>query len=159
MNALEKVAASEVTREGSVQGLLAAFLSGRNERTLRAYARDLEDFRAFLEAATIEDAARALLSGGPGGANAQVLSYRAHLVERGLTPATVNRRLAAIRSLVRVARLLGLTGRPGDLGARASCASWRSCPGARTPRRGGIGLCCASGMIWRSGGGKWRPST
>jgi integrase/recombinase XerC len=43
-----------------------------------------------------------------GEANGAALAYRAHLVERGLQAATVNRRLAALRSLVRLANTLGL---------------------------------------------------
>ena len=34
--------------------------------------------------------------------------YRAHLQDRKLSPATINRRLAALRSLVKLARTLGL---------------------------------------------------
>jgi integrase/recombinase XerC len=37
-----------------------------------------------------------------------VNGYRAHLLERGLKVATVNRRLAALKSLVKLARLVGL---------------------------------------------------
>ncbi|MDP3940475.1 MAG: tyrosine-type recombinase/integrase [Deltaproteobacteria bacterium] len=88
--------------------LLAAFLAGRNPRTLAAYRADVQHFAAFLGAATVEDAARALLAGGQGRANETALRYRAHLQERGLSPATVNRRLAAVRSLVKVARVIGL---------------------------------------------------
>ena len=88
--------------------LVAAFLSGRNERTLRAYRQDLEDFRVFLGQETIEAAAALLLSQDQGRANALVFAYRANLAERGLSPATQNRRLAAIRSLVKLARMLGV---------------------------------------------------
>jgi integrase/recombinase XerC len=38
------------------------------------------------------------------------LRYKASLLARGLSPATVNRRLAALRSLVKLARTLGLVG-------------------------------------------------
>ena len=88
----------------SARRLVAAFLSGRNERTLRAYRQDLEDFRAFMNAETPEDAARLLLSRGHGEANAVALAYKNDLMERKLSAATVNRRLAALRSLVRLAR-------------------------------------------------------
>lgn len=88
--------------------LVASFLAGRNARTLRAYRADLEDFRAFLKASDVDEAARILLSRGHGEANALVLAYRADLVERGLQSATVNRRLAAVRSLVKLARTLGM---------------------------------------------------
>lgn len=41
--------------------LVRAFLSGRNERTLRAYSQDLADFQAFVAATSVDDAARELL--------------------------------------------------------------------------------------------------
>jgi integrase/recombinase XerC len=37
-----------------------------------------------------------------------VLGYRSHLVDRKLSPATINRRLAALRSLVKLGRTLGV---------------------------------------------------
>lgn len=92
----------------SAARLVEAFLSGRNARTLQAYRQDLEDFRSFTKAATADEAARALLAHGPGAGNELALRYRASLVERGLAAATVNRRLAAVRSLVKLARTLGL---------------------------------------------------
>jgi integrase/recombinase XerC len=88
--------------------LVAAFLAGRNARTLLAYRRDLEDFRAFLGAGSVEQAAEALVRAAHGEANAVALAYRAALIDRGLQPATVNRRLAALRSLVALANTVGL---------------------------------------------------
>lgn len=97
----------------SRRALTAAFFAGRNARTLDAYGRDLADFREFLAGAGVQtrdldDAAGCLLRGGHGTANAIALAYRAHLLERHLAPATINRRLAALRSLVKLARTLGL---------------------------------------------------
>lgn len=91
-----------------VARLVTAFLAGRNARTMRAYSQDLEDFRAFAGVGTVEAAAAALLGHGHGEANAAALAYKASLVERGLAAATVNRRLAALRSLVKLARVLGV---------------------------------------------------
>jgi integrase/recombinase XerC len=88
--------------------LLAAFLSGRKADTIKAYRADLEDFQAFAQAASLSEAAQRLMASCPGDANAQALSYKAHLLERGLSAATVNRRLAALRSLVKLGRTLGL---------------------------------------------------
>jgi integrase/recombinase XerC len=88
--------------------LVAVFLSGKSEQTLRAYGLDLQDFAAFLGMEDVNKAAEALLSRGHGAANELALSWRADLVDRGLTPATVNRRLAALRSLVKLARTLGM---------------------------------------------------
>ncbi len=87
--------------------MLAAFLAGRTPHTLAAYRRDLEDFRGFVGAETVEAAARMLVGSAHGQANGLALAYRAHMVERGLQAATVNRRLAALRSLVKVANVLG----------------------------------------------------
>lgn len=92
----------------SAERLAEAFLAGKSERTVRAYRRDLEDFAAFAGAADIDQAAAFLLGRGHGGANEAALAWRASLLERGLTPATINRRLAALRSLVKLARTLGL---------------------------------------------------
>jgi integrase/recombinase XerC len=92
----------------SAETLTAAFLAGRNAQTLAAYRRDLEDFRAFLSEDTPDAAIRMLISSSQGDANAVAHSYRTHLIERGLQAATVNRRLAAIRSVVKLANTVGL---------------------------------------------------
>jgi len=92
--------------------LVRAFLSGRNERTVKAYSQDLADFQPFMGASTVDEAAKVLLANGHGPANATALAYKAHLVERGLQSATVNRRWAALRSLVQLARIMGLV-QPG----------------------------------------------
>jgi integrase/recombinase XerC len=92
----------------ALEDLLHTFLTGRSETTLRAYRNDLSDFRIFTGEPTLQLAASRLLASGPGPANALVLRYRADLLARGLQPATVNRRLAALRSLVKLARLIGL---------------------------------------------------
>jgi integrase/recombinase XerC len=88
--------------------LVGAFLSGRKATTLRAYDRDLNQFARYLALADARSGMAALLSLAPGKANAVVLLYRSHMIERGLTAATVSRRLAAVRSCVKLARTLGL---------------------------------------------------
>ena len=93
-----------------LRGLIDAFLSGRSPRTVEAYAADLEDFRRFVRATDIDEAAHVLLSGTHGEANAMALAYKSRLVDRELSPATINRRLAALRSLVKLGRTLGMVG-------------------------------------------------
>jgi len=88
--------------------LLAAFFASLSVNTLEAYRRDLADFAAHLGAADVETAARRLLAGTLGEANALALSYRSAMIETGRSPATINRRLSAVRSLVALARTLGL---------------------------------------------------
>jgi integrase/recombinase XerC len=97
--------------------LVTAFLSGRCERTRQAYAQDLEGFTVFVGTPSVNLAAQQLLANGHGAANAVALAYRAALVERGLAPATVNRRLAAVRSLVALGRTLGLVGWTLEVGS------------------------------------------
>jgi len=59
-------------------------------------------------AADVDDASAQLLALPHGEANALGLDYRNWMIEQGLAPATVNVRLAALRSLVSLARRLGL---------------------------------------------------
>jgi integrase/recombinase XerC len=89
------------------KSLVASFLSGKNALTLKAYSQDLRHFAKFVGAELV-DAAQLLLSKNQGQANALVLSYKTHLEEKNLSPATINRRLAAIKSLLKLARLVGL---------------------------------------------------
>jgi len=84
------------------------FLRGRKATTRRAYAGDLQYFATFIGAADAEEGARLFLERGRGEANAVVLSYRNYMVEKKLASNTTNRRLAAIRSLVRMARMVDL---------------------------------------------------
>jgi integrase/recombinase XerC len=102
--------------------LTAAFLAGRNAWTLDAYRRDLEDFRAFLGVGTAAEAGRLLISATQGDANAIAYAYRSLLIERGLQAATINRRLAALRSLVRLANTVGLIPWRLSVGSLASQA-------------------------------------
>ncbi len=89
------------------EDVLDAFLEGRNPRTLRAYDGDLRDFARFLSLDHARVAVVALLSAGQGPANRMALAYRAELASRGLAAATIARRLAALRSVVRLARQIG----------------------------------------------------
>lgn len=89
--------------------LYAAFLSGRSPHTRDAYARDVATFATYLGESTPAAAMARLLALSSGEANGLVLDYRAHMTTAGLTPATINRRLSAIRSAVKLARTLGLT--------------------------------------------------
>lgn len=97
------------TPAASVRELLETFLTRRSPRTRRAYGKDLDDFAGFLEVDSREGAIRSLLEGGAAQGNALALRYKAALLERGLRPATVNRRLSALRSVVALARLVGLS--------------------------------------------------
>lgn len=93
----------------SSKELLDAFLSGKSPKTIAAYRRDIEDFKEFLGARDMEDAARTFLSGPLHTANHIGLKYKTSLVEeKKLQPTTVNRKLAALRSLTDMAYTLGM---------------------------------------------------
>jgi integrase/recombinase XerC len=142
---LAAVPAREPVREDE---LVAAFLAGRRDTTLRTYRIALEDFRRFTGAPTLAHAARGLLGGTHGDANRTAHAYAATLRGRGLAAASVNLRLTALRALVKLARVQGLvpwalevqgvraepfrdTRGPGRSGVRAVLAE---VDGATTPK-------------------------
>lgn len=80
----------------------------RSPNTRRAYEKDLKDFFAVaFGLPASQEAMAAFLQLHRFEAIAHVLRYKSHLVARGLKEATVNRRLAAIKSLVNYARRIG----------------------------------------------------
>jgi integrase/recombinase XerC len=88
--------------------LIDAFLAGLGPDTLRAYDGDLKDFGKFLGGMESRVAVGWLLALSGGHANEVILRYRNHLTEKGLAPATIARRLSAIRSVVKLARTIGM---------------------------------------------------
>jgi integrase/recombinase XerC len=104
------VRAVPLAEPSAAERLLAAVLADHNPRILRAYSHDLADFAAFA-GATPAAATDQLLARGAGGTNAAALAYKTHLRERCLAAATINRRLATLRALVKLARIRGLVNR------------------------------------------------
>lgn len=88
--------------------LVDAFLRRKSPNTTAAYRRDLEQFREWIGADTLEQAAKALLTAEHGQANLAALRWKQHLVEEGLAVNTINRRLAALRSMVELANRIGM---------------------------------------------------
>jgi integrase/recombinase XerC len=99
-----------LTNGPDVERLVRIFLSNKSDRTIAAYRKDLQDFARFLgvEDANLDRAARRFLSAGRGASNALASEYREHLEKRNLSPATINRRLSALRSMVEQAGTLGI---------------------------------------------------
>jgi integrase/recombinase XerC len=123
-------AVTVATDSGGVRDLLRHWLDGRDPATIASYRGDLADLATFLRgpsgaplapssprrspaqaarAARLAIAALTAVGNAHGATrvNAMVLAYRAHLIERQVAPRTVNRRMSAIRSMLKVARMTG----------------------------------------------------
>lgn len=80
----------------------------RSENTKRAYKNDLEDFfQIMTDGSATPGMVQKFLNLTRTHAVTGVLQYKAILIDRGLKEATINRRLAAIKSLVNYARKVG----------------------------------------------------
>ena len=88
--------------------LMSAFFSNKSQCTIRAYRTDLESFSNFVQVDSITDATRILLESGQGQANLIILKYKQSLLESGKRSNTINRQLSSIRSIVSLARSIGL---------------------------------------------------
>lgn len=87
---------------------LAAWLSGRSERTRLEYAKDLRRFADWRGAESVRGAVAELLGSGAGPAHLLVRAYKGWMMDAGAASATVNRRLAVVRSVVSIAQQSGL---------------------------------------------------
>ena len=87
--------------------LLKIFLAGKGRLTSQAYQSDLHRFAEFMEVQTLTDAIAELIGGGNGRAYELACLYRGYLRERS-SAATINRRLATLRSLTATARNIGI---------------------------------------------------
>ena len=96
------------TLAAATTDVIDAWLQGRNEQTRRGYLSDLGQFASWANAPSSHAVVDSLLRLKPGDANRVVLSYRAAMVTAGLSSATINRRLAALRSMVKVGRTIGM---------------------------------------------------
>jgi hypothetical protein len=113
-----------MTEDDKVRRLIDDFLAGLKPNTLRTYRQGLADFASFVGTADARQVAEMLLAGGPGEANHLALSYRANMVERDLSANTINNRLAALRSLVKLARTVGMIGWTIDVGSLGDLLSF-----------------------------------
>lgn len=91
----------------SAELLVRDWLSAKSPATRRAYAGDLARFGRWLGCGP-DAVGPALLGLGAAGARRLVLEYREELAADAKSPSTTNRALAALRSLVDLARDTGL---------------------------------------------------
>src|SRR5689334_19810473 len=94
-------------RQLDAESLIQRWEEGRSPQTLRAYAADLKVFAAWMKAPGAGVAVNTLLTMSPGEANEQVRAWRSSMIDRDVAPATINRRLSALRSLVALGKEFG----------------------------------------------------
>lgn len=90
--------------------LIERWQEGRSSATLKAYAGDLAYFTRWFDRGrglTEGQAIAILFSMHPGDANETGRAFRNHMVDSRLAPATINRRLAALRSIVAIGKQFG----------------------------------------------------
>ena len=92
---------------GKLRELIGSWLSSRQERTRRAYAGALRRFARHV-GADEPGALSALLLQGPLAGNSLVLKYKGSLMAAGKSPAMINLTLSALRSVVELARTVGI---------------------------------------------------
>lgn len=94
--------------------LVSAWIAGKKPETIRAYEKDLRFFREWMQQQfglgniTSEQAAELLVRLPVGEANATVLAWIEAMRAADLKDSTVSRRVSALKSLVKMARMLGL---------------------------------------------------
>jgi integrase/recombinase XerC len=92
----------------ATEEVIEAWLRGRNAATTKGYRSDICNFAEWFKAPSAPAAVEALLRLGHGAANRVVMNYKAYLIESKLSSSTINRRLAALRSMVKVGRMIGV---------------------------------------------------
>lgn len=96
-----------IPRSVTIQDVVETFLSRYSEDTLRAYRADLQRFASFMSEANAVSALERLMGESPGMANLIVERYKSLLMDSNLSPNTINRRLASVRSVIKLGRKLG----------------------------------------------------
>lgn len=103
-------------RRHTADTILRAWLAGKSENTMRAYQRDLEAFAQFLSLSlairprlTVSAALDKFFRQAAPSAHEIVLAFREFLMSAKLSSGTINRHLATLRSVSRLARMLGFS--------------------------------------------------
>ena len=101
--------------------VVALFLSSHSSATNEAYGKDLSALADFLGQTKAEEAGIQLLSAPSSEVNLMAATWQRQMLSSGLSPATVNRRIAAMRSFLALGRALGSTTSEIRLGDLRTC--------------------------------------
>lgn len=89
--------------------VIEKFYQSKNEHTIRAYSKSIQLFAEFLGVSTADDVAAIFSScASPPEAIELIESFREHLITEKLKSATINARLAALRSLLKLMYDMGV---------------------------------------------------
>src|SRR4029079_15908027 len=108
-NALTTSGGAIAERAIDGERLIRRWKEGRGPDTLKAYSGDLAHYARWCGTESVGGSIEALLRGGHGQANETARAYRSAMVDDGLAPATINRRLSALRSLVSLGKEFGFS--------------------------------------------------
>ena len=97
------------------------FLSSHSSATNLAYYKDLVALAGLLGTASAEDAGAWILASTSAEVNLVAATWQRQMLSSGLSPATINRRIAAVRSLLALGRALGSTASEIHLSDLRSC--------------------------------------
>jgi integrase/recombinase XerC len=98
----------------SVESILDAWRAGKSRNTMRSYEHDLGAFARFLSSGlgiarlSVPAALDRLFHEDSASGHGIVLQFRASLMAANLAPASINRALATLRSVSKLARMLGV---------------------------------------------------
>lgn len=102
-------------RRHTAETMLRTWLEGKAGHTVRSYRHDLEDFAVYLSRAvgispplSVNEALTHLFHQSSPAAHEVALGFRSHLRSARLSAASINRHLAALRSITRLGRMLGM---------------------------------------------------
>jgi integrase len=101
-------------RQHTAETILRAWFEGKADHTIRSYRHDLEDFAQYFSRAvgvspilTVNESLSWLFKQSSPSAHEIVLGFRGYLQGAHLSAASINRHLATLRSVSKLARMLG----------------------------------------------------
>ncbi len=96
-----------IMNEQKIDLILQAFCEGRSQKTVQLYLSDLDTFKSYLGVNNLKSALLELFDSPHSQANLTIMHYKSLMHQNGLKPATINRRLSALRSIVKEAQRNG----------------------------------------------------